>query len=111
MTEAVFYFFSQKQDRFLYFANRICECIYIYICIMQNSNIYHWESGIAQGGCSSSMLADLFLYHYEKKFTNNNNIHFFRYIDIIIFFRNHTQCILPVNYPSYLSFTKKYSNL
>ena len=75
--------------------------------IMQNSLIYHQESGIAQGGCSSSMLADLFLYYYEKTFTNNNNLHFFRYIDdIIIFSTDYTQCELPVTYPSYLSLTK-----
>ena len=74
---------------------------------MQNLKIYHRESGIAQGGCPSSMLADLFLYHYEKNFTNNKNLHFFKYIDDIkIFSTDYTQCVLPVNYPSYLSLTK-----
>ena len=68
---------------------------------MHNSKIYHHESGIAQGGYSSSMLADLFLYQFEKTFTNNNNLRSFRYIDdIIIFSTNHTKCVLPVSYPS-----------
>ena len=53
------------------------------------------------------MLADLFLYHYEKKFTNNNNINLYRYIDdIIILSANHYNCSLPVIYPSYLTLTK-----
>ena len=46
---------------------------------MHNSQIYHQEPGIAQSGCSSSMLADLFLYQHEKTLINKNNIYFFRY--------------------------------
>ena len=57
---------------------------------MHNSKIYHRESGRAQGGCSSSMIVDLFLYHYEKNFTNNNNIHLYIYIDDIIFSANYS---------------------
>ena len=61
---------------------------------MHSSQIYHQESGIAQGQCLSSMSADIFLHEYEKTFTNNNNIHFFRFIDdIIIFTINHTICV------------------
>ena len=35
--------------------------------IMHSSKIYHEQSGIALKGFSSNMLADLFLYYYEKK--------------------------------------------
>ena len=70
--------------------------------------MYHQESGNAQGRCSSSMMADLFLYHYEKNFTNNNNIHLYKYIDDVkIVLANHLKCLLPVKYLSYLTLTKK----
>ena len=49
--------------------------------IMHNSKISLQTSGIAQGVCSSSMLADLFLYHYEYEYKNNLQLH--RYIDDI----------------------------
>ena len=39
---------------------------------MHNSKIYVQVVGIAQGGCLSSMLADLFLYYYEGSYTNNS---------------------------------------
>ena len=69
--------------------------------------MHHKKSGIAQGECSSSMMADLFLYHYEKNFTTNNNIHLHKYIDdIIIFSANHSKCLFPVKYPPYLNLTK-----
>ena len=54
-------------------------------------------------------MTDLFLYHYEKNFTNNNNIHLYRYIDdIMILMANHYKCLLPVKYPSYLTLTKNF---
>ena len=78
---------------------------------MHNSKLYHQESRIAQGDCSSCMLVDLFLCHYEKHFTTNNNIHLYRYVDdIIIFSASHSKCLFPVKYPSYLNLTKKNSN-
>ena len=64
---------------------------------MHNSKLYHQKFRIAQEGCSSSMLADLFLNHYEKKCTTTNNINLYRYMgDIIIFSANHSNCLFPV---------------
>ena len=40
--------------------------------IMHNSKIYVQVAGIAQGGCLSSMLADLFRCYYECNFINNS---------------------------------------
>ena len=40
---------------------------------MHDSKIYLQEAGIAQGECSSSILADLFLYHYECNYKNNSS--------------------------------------
>ena len=76
-------------------------------CIIHNSKLYHQESGTAQGRCLSNMLADLFLYHYEKHFTTTNNFHLYRYIgDIILFSANHSNFLLLIKYPSYLNLTK-----
>ena len=50
------------------------------------------------------MLADLYLFHYKKKYNTNNNMYLCRYIgDNIIFSGN---CLFPVKYPSYLNLTK-----
>ena len=61
-----------NEDYFKTLTNLIINNNYL----MHKSQIYHQESGIAQGGCSSRILADLFLYQYKKILTNNNNIHF-----------------------------------
>ena len=65
---------------------------------MYNSKIYLQISGIAQGGCSFSMLVDLFLYHYEGKCKNNYaTIKLYRYVDdIILISSNNANCSLPV---------------
>ena len=49
---------------------------------MHNSNLYHQQSGIALNGCSSSVMAALYLYYYEKNFTNSNSIHLYKYTDL-----------------------------
>ena len=78
---------------------------------MHNSKVYVQVAGIAQGGCSSSMLAaDLFLYYYECNYINNS-LHLYRYIeDIIIISTDNITFSIQVAYPSYLNLTeKKYS--
>ena len=50
---------------------------------------------LAQGGCSSSMLADLFLYYYECNY-KNNNLQLHKYIDdIITYLEEHPLCAIP----------------
>ena len=47
---------------------------------MHNFKIYLQVAGIAQGGCSSIMLTNLFLYYYEYCYLNNS-LRLYRYID------------------------------
>ena len=71
---------------------------------MHNSKIYIQVASIAQGGCSSSMLAGLFLYYYKSNYINIS-LHLYRYIDDIISTDNIT-CSIPVAHPSYLKLTE-----
>ena len=79
---------------------------------MHNSKVYLQTSDIAQGGCSSSMLVDLFLYHYECKY-ENNNLQLYRYIDIILISIDNGNCSLPVKCSTYLTLicSNLYNNL
>ena len=43
--------------------------------IIHKSKMYVQVAGIAQGGCSSIMLADLFLYYYESNFINTLHLY------------------------------------
>ena len=73
---------------------------------MHDSKIYLQEAGIAQGECSSSMLADLFLYCYEYCYINNS-LHLHRYSDdIILIWTNNVTCSTPVTNISYLKLTE-----
>ena len=79
---------------------------YYYSQILRNSKIklcmtkiYFQTSGIAQGGCFSSMLADLFLYYYEYNH-KNNNLQLYKYIDDILISIHNVNCLLPVKYPT-----------
>ena len=59
------------------------------------------------------MLEDLFLYHYECNY-KNNNLQLYRYIDYIILISvNEANCLIPVKYPAYLILTSKnlYNNV
>ena len=79
----------------------MCMCTYIYI-----SKIYVQVAGIAQSGCSSSMLADLFLCCYGCNYINNS-LHLYRYFDdIIVISTDNITCTVPVTYPSYLKLTE-----
>ena len=51
--------------------------------LLHNSKLYFPKKGIPQFDCSSSLLANLYLRHFEHKFKNNNAL-IFRYIDDII---------------------------
>lgn len=75
--------------------------------LLQNDTIYLQKVGIPQGGCTSSILADLYLYHYESNFMNND-ILLYRYIDdIILLYTNDCKIYdLPVKYPRNLELTK-----
>ena len=73
---------------------------------MHNSKIYLQVTGIAQNECSSSMLADLFLYYYECSYIYNS-LHLYRYInDIILISTDNITCSFSVAYPSYLKLTE-----
>ena len=60
-------------------------------------------SGIPQGGYYSSMLVNLFLYHFEWNCINDN-LQLYRYIgDIILISFDNANCSFPVKYPAYLT--------
>lgn len=73
--------------------------------ILQDNSLYLQTIGIPQGGCSSSLLADLYLYHYEHHF-KNLGIHLYRYIDdiIVINTTSSNTNFIPDFYPSNLEF-------
>ena len=57
------------------------------------------------GGCSSSMLVDLFLYHYGCNYKNKNLL-LYRYINnVILISTDNAYCLLPVEYPAHLTLT------
>ena len=69
---------------------------------MYNSKIYRQQYGIALDECSSSMMADLYIFITMKRFFFFiKNSHLYRYIDDIIS-TNNSNCLFPVDYPSNL---------
>ena len=70
------------------------------VCIVHNSKIYFQMTDIAQGGGSSSMLGNIFLYYYECNYINNY-LHLYRYIDYIILdSTDNITCSVPATYSS-----------
>lgn len=66
--------------------------------------------GIPQGGYNSSLLSGLYLYYYERTYSNiNSNIHLYRYIDDIILIDTDKSNIsqFPVIYPLNLELKEK----
>ena len=51
--------------------------------IFQGNQLYLQVSGVPQGGCSSSMLANLYLLYYELSFTSSD-YNIYRYVDDLI---------------------------
>ena len=80
---------------------------------MHDSKIQLQTSGISQGECSSSMLVNFFLYHYECNY-KNNNLQIYKHInEIILIFIHNANFLLPVKYAAYLKLacTILYNNL
>lgn len=71
--------------------------------IVYDKTIYSQISGIPQGGCASSMLANLYLFYYERHYQHDDII-FLRYIDDIILISKKAEIFRnPLNfYPSNL---------
>jgi hypothetical protein len=71
--------------------------------LFEGNNIYLQKIGIPMGGSCSSVIADIFLHHYEIKNCFINEILYFRYVDdVLVVFRD-TEHIIDLSfYPSYL---------
>lgn len=79
--------------------------------IVYNTTIFKQKIGIPQGGCASSILADLYLYYYEQHFYSNSFI-IYRYIDdVIIFDISGTPFTkFPISYPKNLELIKNHND-
>ena len=71
-----------------------------------DSKLHLQKEGTPQGCCTSSVLADLYLLHYEFKFKNNNVLRL-KYIDDTVLISSNDVLTfgLPVKYPSNLMLT------
>jgi len=77
--------------------------------LFQNRIFYIQTKGVPQGSASSSILANLYLFYYEKNYNKNNDYMLFRYIDdVIIFSKNNID--IPSFYPINLELIKSSNN-